>query len=183
MKSLFTPFILLLIFFPIKGFGQDTTHSSINFGIRYSFFYNYKVLHHIPNFSMDIGQHNVYIGVQATSVLKSLSDPADIYKKNAYGINFGYRYSFWKKQTKLVPFTQLNFSIYQVRYTEHQNGPPFSTEKQKLIVENTASIGVDFNPVKHIHIYSGIGFGSFAGFFLLIDSFTPNCYVGLEYKF
>lgn len=183
MKLLFTLFMLLLIYYPIKTFSQDTTSSSLNFGIRYSFFYNHKVIHHIPDFSLDIEQHNIYIGVQATNVLKPLGDPVDNYEKKSYGINFGYRYLFIDKKKKLVPFTQFNFSIYQVKYIEYQHGPPFSMERQTLIVENTASIGIDFNPIKHIHIYSGIGFGSFGGFFLLIDSFTPNSYVGLEYKF
>ena len=183
MKSLFTSFAFLLIFFPLKVFSQDTTHSSINFGIRYNFTYNYKLLHHTPIFSMNIGQHNVYIGPQATTILKSLGDQVDEYKKKAFGVNFGYRFSFWKRQTMLVPFAQLNFSIYQVKYNEFQKAPPYSTEKKKLIIENTASIGVDFNPVKHFHVFSGVGFGSYGGFFLILDSFTPTCYIGLEYRF
>lgn len=181
MKSFFTVFVFLSLF-SLKGYSQDTT-SNIKFGVRYTFFYNYKVLHHVPAFSMDIGRHNMYLGIQVSTILKSFGDPVDIYDKYAYGVNFGYRFAFWKKQTKLVPFTQFNFSIYQLKYTHHQMGPPFSTKKQNLIVENTLSFGVNYNPVKHFHIYTGVGFGSYGGFFLLIDSFTPTCYMGVEYKF
>lgn len=132
---------------------------------------------------MNIGQHNIYLGPQLTNVLRSIGDPVDNYKRNTYGVNFGYRFSFWKRQTMLVPFAQLDFSMYQVKYNEYQLGPPFSIEKKELIIENTASIGVDFNPVKHFHIFSGVGFGSYAGFFLMFNSFTTTYYIGLEYRF
>lgn len=179
----FALIIFLQLCFHLELFSQDTTKSRIDFGVRYSFYYNYKVMHHIPCFSMDIGQHNVYLGAQATNILKPLGDDVDVYEKNSYGVNFGYRYMFFNKQKKIIPFTQFNFSIYQVKYWEYQKGPPFLTERLKLIIENTASFGIDFNPINHIHIFSGIGFGSFGGFFLLLDSFTPCSYAGLEYKF
>lgn len=156
---------------------------AIDFGIRYSFVYNYKVVHHTPQFSMNIGQHNIYLGPQFTQVLHSLGDPVDVYSKNTYGGNVGYRFHFWKRKSKLVPFAQLDFSIFQLKFNENQLGPPFLTERKKIVVENTASIGVDFNPVHHFYIFSGIGFGSYSGFFLLFNSFTPTCYVGLEYRF
>ena len=175
--------VFFLIYSQIEVFSQDTTQSRLGVGVRYSFFYNYKVAHHIPCLSLDIRQHNIYLGAQATTILKPLGDPVDIYEKNAYGINVGYRYLLVDSHKRLVPFTQLNFSIYQVKYTKYQKGPPFSTPSQTRIVENTASFGIDFKPIKHIHIFSGIGFGSFGGFLLLIDYFTPNSYVGLEYKF
>jgi hypothetical protein len=107
----------------------------------------------------------------------------EIYDKNTYGINFGYRYLFVDKRKKIVPFAQLNFSIYEVEYNEYQLGPISPTTKQNLIVENTASLGVNFNLIKHVQFFSGIGFGSFEGFFLMVDTFIPSAYVGLEYKF
>jgi len=184
MKSLYTLFLLLLICNPLLLFSHDTTFTSKNnLGIRFSVFYNYKVIHYAPNLSLDLGQHNVYVGVQATNVLKPMGSELTIYDQNSYGINFGYRFLFIDKQKKVVPFTQLNFSIYQLEYTEYQRGPPFSTDKKRLIVENTASIGVNFNFIKHFQISCGVGFGSLDGFFLLVDSFIPSGYVGLEYKF
>jgi len=184
MKSHTTVLLFLLSCIPPQLFSQDTTYTSKNnFGIRFSVIYNYKVIHYAPNLSLDLGQHNVYVGVQATNVLKPMGSELEIYVKNTYGVNFGYRFLFIDKQKKVVPFTQLNFSIYQLEYTEYQRGPPFSTDKKSLIVENTASIGVNFNFIKHFQISCGVGFGSLDGFFLLVDSFIPSGYVGLEYKF
>ena len=178
-----TVFLVLLLILPMGVFSQDTTRTSIGFGVRYSFYYNYKVIHHTPCFSLDIRRHNVYAGFQATSIIKPIGDPVDVYEKNTYGINLGYRYTLSNNPSAFHPFAQLNFSVYQIEYIEYQQGPPFSTLRKKLVVENTASIGLEYVPFKWLRIFSGIGFGSFSGFFLVVDSFTPTSYIGVEYKF
>jgi len=184
MKSPTTLLLFLFICNPLLLFSQDTTFTSKNnLGIRFSVFYNYKVIHYVPNLSLDLGQHNVYAGVQATNVLKPMGSELEIYDNNTYGVNFGYRYLFIDKRKKIVPFTQVNFSIYEVEYNEYQLGPVSPTTKKNLILENAASIGVNFNLIKHAQFFSGIGFGSFEGFFLMVDTFIPSAYVGLEYKF
>lgn len=184
MKSPTTLFLFLIISCPIQLFSQDTTYpSKNNFGVRIGVAYNYKVIHYVPNLSLDLGQHNVYVGIQATNVLKPMGGETEIYDKNTYGVNFGYRYLFIDKRKKIVPFAQLNFSIYELEYKEYQLGPVSPTTKQNLIVENTASLGVNFNLIKNVQFFSGIGFGSFEGFFLMVDTFIPSAYVGLEYKF
>jgi hypothetical protein len=116
MKSPYTLFLLLLMC-PLILFSQDTTQTSKNnFGIRFGVVYNYKLIHYVPNLSLDLGQHNVYAGVQATNVLKPMGSETEIYEKNTYGVNFGYRYLFIDKRKKIVPFAQLNFSIYEVEF-------------------------------------------------------------------
>lgn len=183
MKRFFPLYLFLLLHFPIQAFTQNTTASNIHFGIGYYFYYNYKMLHNVPSFSLGIRQHNISLGFQSTTVLKPLGDPMDSYKKKSYGVNFGYRYLLTDQQQKIVPFTQLNFSIYQLKYIEHQKGLPLSTKRQRLIVENTVSIGLNYNLSKHLKLYSGIGFGSFDVFFLMFESYLPTSYIGLEYKF
>ncbi len=173
------------------SFCQDTIRSSIDISIRLNTYYtfeikrdyNFRVIHTAPVFSFQRNSHNFYIGPQYSYVFQPTPIASEIYEKNSYGINVGYRYYSKELVRKLRAFGQFNFSIYKVKYIAYQLGPPFSTEKKKIIVENTASIGIDFNAIKNIHVYSGIGFGSFGGFFLLIDSFTLNSYIGLEYKF
>lgn len=90
MKSTFTFLSFLLICHPSQLYSQDTSITSKNnFGIRIGIVYNYKVIHYVPNLSLDLGQHNVYVGVQATNVLKPMGGETEIYDKNTYGINFG----------------------------------------------------------------------------------------------
>jgi hypothetical protein len=80
-------------------------------------------------------------------------------------------------------FSQLNYSVYQIRYKEYQLGPPYVTNRKRIVVENTATFGIDYNIHKKFHLYGGIGFGSMDGFFLILNSVIPCSYVGLEYKF
>lgn len=183
MKAAITIYTLIIWCIPFQIFGQDSSLTSkTNLGVRLSVFYNYKVIHYVPTLSLDLGQHNVYLGVQSTNVLNPMASETTIYEKSSFGANFGYRYLFVNKQNKVVPFAQLNFSLYELNYVEYQRGP-FSQEKQQLILENTASIGLNFNVLKKVQFSCGIGFGSFEGFFLLVDSFIPTGYVGVEYKF
>ena len=117
-------------------------------------------------------------------ILKRIKgDPVDIYEKESFGINFGYRYYWGEKAKRLNVFSQLNYAIFKVKYKEYQHGPPFVTEHKDLIIENTISLGVDYNIWNNFHVYSGAGIGSFAGFFLITDAFLPTSYIGLEYVF
>jgi hypothetical protein len=77
MKYPYTLFLLLLMC-PLILFSQDTTFTNKNnFGIRFGVVYNYKVIHYVPNLSLDLGQHNFYpnlpsfsdIGVIALSLM------------------------------------------------------------------------------------------------------------------
>jgi hypothetical protein len=94
----------------------------------------------------------------------------------------GYRYIFSEEQKKLKFFSQLNFSIYQVKYKEYQIGPPYMTERKRITVENTGTLGIDYNFYKKNHLFMGLGIGSTDGFFLMFSSFIPSIYIGLEYK-
>lgn len=170
-------------------FCQDQNDSGVQLGIRFNTFYTFnnqlnyqfRVLHTTPGFSLSTNNHNFYIGPQYTYVFEPSSLSREDYETNTYGVNLGYRYYSNELVNKIRLFGQLNFSIYQVKSIAYSLGGGYSTKR--IIVENTGSLGIDYTPIKHIHIFSGVGFGSFEGFFLLLDSFAPSGYVGLEYKF
>ena len=177
--------------FQTESFCQNTCVSRLDISVRLNIYYsfevkrdyNFRVIHTTPAFSLEYNKHNFYIGPQYSYIFQRIPIADEIYENNSYGINLGYRYYSKELVNKLRIFGQFNYSIYRIKYTEYQKGTPFSTKKQKFIIENTISFGMDFIPFKHIHIYSGIGLGSFDGFFLLFKSSNLNTYVGFEYKF
>lgn len=183
-RKVFLLFVIGLISISSKSYSQDTIKRTLQFSARYTFYYNYKVTHHTPVFSIEYNNHNLYFGPEYSSILKLIKgDPVNIYEKKSFGINLGYRYFFSEKSKKLKVFGQFNFTIFQIKYKEYQLGPPFVTEHKHLIIENSATLGVDYNIWNNIHIFTGGGIGSFDGFFLIIDAFTPSGYIGIEYKF
>lgn len=177
-------FVIVLMSISNKLYSQDSIKKNLELSARYSFYYNYKIIHHSPVFTIKFNKNNFYFGPEYSLILKLIKgDPVDVYEKESFGINFGYRY-FWGEETKrLKAFSQLNYAIFKVKYKEYQHGPPFVTEHKYLIIENTITIGVDYKIWKNFHVFSGAGIGSFAGFFLIIDAFTPSSYIGIEYSF
>ncbi|MEI8201606.1 MAG: hypothetical protein WCH34_01245 [Bacteroidota bacterium] len=175
--------ILSLFLFVNILYGQDSIIKYSNFSIRYSFYYNYKIIHHIPVFSFEYKDHNIYIGSQYSSILLPFGDEGDSYEKNTKGLNLGYRYYFRNQKKLLRPFLQYNFSIYYVKYNEIKLGPPYRIEHKALAIENTASIGIAYKILPKLNIFSGAGFGSYDGFFLMLYAFIPSSYIGIEYNF
>ncbi|NCO55961.1 MAG: hypothetical protein GW876_11275 [Bacteroidetes bacterium] len=183
-RKIFLIFVIGLISISNKLYSQDRIKRTLQFSARYTFYYNYKVAHHSPVFSIEFNKHNFYLGPEYSLILKPIKgDPVNIYEKKSFGINLGYRYFFSEQSKKLKVFSQFNFAIFQIKYKEYQLGPPFVTEHNNLIIENTVTLGIDYNIWNNIHIFSGGGIGSFGGFFLIIDAFTPSSYIGIEYKF
>lgn len=101
--------------------------------------------------------------------------------KKTSGINLGYRYYSNERFKNFKIFGQFDFLFYQFKYKEYQFGPPVYTRHKKLIAENTASIGAQYT-FKRFHFFTGAGISSYDDFFLMINEFTPNCYLGIEYK-
>jgi len=176
-------FVIGLISISNKSYSQDTIKRILQFSARYTFYYNYRVAHHTPVFSIEYNNHNLYFGPEFSFIFQPTPIADIIYKPNSFGFNLGYRYFFNDQKKKLRFFSQFNFSIYQVKYKEYQLGPPISTERKKIIIENTGTLGADFNFYKNIHLFGGLGIGSTSGFFLMLNSFIPCSYIGLEYKF
>ncbi|MEZ5195853.1 MAG: hypothetical protein R2764_05490 [Bacteroidales bacterium] len=134
--------------------------------------------------NIGLGKHNIYLGPEYNIILDPIKgDPVDVYEKYNWGLNFGYRYYSNELFKKMKLFGQFNFSIYQLKYKSHSLGNPIAENQKDAIVENTASIGLNYNMYKSFNIFLGAGFGSYDGFFLILESFTPSIYVGVDYRF
>lgn len=176
--------LIVFLLFNQDCFGQNKHNETPKLGVRLTTVYDYWVYHNTINLNVNFGDHNLYIGPELVHILMlpKKYDETDNYRSKSIGFNIGYRYSSREIAPRLKLFGQLNFSIFQLKLIEKQMGPPFSQEKIQIVVENTASFGVDYNFSNKLHLFSGLGFGSYDGFFLMINSFTPTFYVGIDYN-
>jgi hypothetical protein len=167
-----------------KCISQDTTQSNLRLGARYSLSYNYYLIHNTPVFSLEYKNNNLYFGPEFSSFDRPFGDLVDNYKESSTGINFGYRNYFYKSPSSEIRlFGQLNFSLYKYQYARYQKGPVKSNFKEIRIVENTGSLGLEYNFHKKLAFQTGLGIGSTEGFFLILSSFIPSIYFGLEFRF
>ncbi len=183
-KSVYFLGIFVFLLIHQDCFGQNNQNEALRPGVRLTTVYDYWILHNAINLNLNFGNHNLYIGPELVHILRlpKKYDDIDNYRSKSIGLNFGYRYSSRELVPRVKLYGQLNFSIFQLKLIEKQLGPPFSQEKLQIVVENTASFGVDYKVSNKIHLFSGLGFGSYDGFFLMINSFTPTFYVGIDYN-
>lgn len=186
IKKLLIFFIIFIL--TIKLYCQKEEKS--NFGIRYTFSYdfevnhdyNFRVAHHIPVFFYRYDRHDFYMGPQYSYIYQPTPVANEIYENNAFGINLGYRWYSNELINNLQIFGQFNFSVFQVSFEEYQHGYPFKETRHEFIVENTATIGVNYKLVNKLNLFTGIGIGSYSGFFLILDKFNLSTYIGIGYK-
>ncbi len=190
-KSILTVILLTLAGLTNNLSGQDTVKSKISLGIRFISNYdfevyrenNFRTLHLAPLFSINFKHHNFFLGPQYSYIFQPTTVTNQIYENNSFGLNFGYRYysNFLLKNTRL--FGEFNYSIFQVKVTNYQLGPPQWTHHEEFYVENTGSLGLDYTILNQFHISLGFGFGSYSGFFLIFEKFTLTSYLGIECVF
>lgn len=168
---------------PVNYFSPvDSTHNW-NFGIKLTQQVNYPIGHTSPALSIYRKNHNVNIGPEYTHLFKeSIGDALDIYQQDYWGINIGYRYIFDSPWRKTNLFLQMDFSIYQLIYSEYQLGYNNAAEQKITVVENNVGFGINYKLFNHVEIFGGIGFGSTNGFFLILDQVIPHSFFGIEYK-
>lgn len=153
-----------------------------NFGIKLKQQFNYPISHSSPAFSIYRKNHNLYIGPEYSYTLKEyFINGIENHNQKFWGLNFGYRYIFDSHLRKTNLFVHMDFSIYQLKYTEHQLGYNRTTNHKTTIVENNIGLGVNYQLLEHVALFGGIGFGSTNGFFLMIDQFIPHSFIGIEY--
>ncbi len=154
-------------------------------GLNYVQQINYPISHSILGLNLNKRNHNIYMGPNYTRLFNNYfcDELVNDYEKNFIGINFGYRYIVDSKWEKTNLFLQLDFSIYKVKYSEYQGHFIGIIDKEKVIIENNGSIGVNYKISNKIEIFGGIGIGSPAGFFLMIEYFLPHSFIGIEYRF
>lgn len=181
--------IILIVFISSsKLYCQEISKS--NFSIRYAIAYdwevkvdyNYIIVHNMPVFSYRSFKHDFYVGPQYSYFFQPKPVANEIFSNNVYGFNFGYRYYGLILKNKFQIFGQLNFSFYGLKIKEYEHGVPFVKEHYKYIIENTLTIGIDYRINKSMNVFIGVGFGSFNGFFLMLDNFAISNYFGIEYK-
>lgn len=171
------------IFFTFFSENIIAQTKKVKIGLQFNSFYDYKVMHQNVTALFNFNKHNFYLGPQLTTILKPIYDPVDIYERNSFGFNAGYRYSITTKYEKLKPFVSIDFAIFKVKYLENQLGLPFTTKNNKMVLENRIHFGLTYLPFNKLFFNVGLGFGSYDGFFLLIDNFTPSSFIGIGYKF
>ncbi len=154
-------------------------------GLDYVQQINYPISHSILILNLNKRNHNIYMGPNYTRLFNNYfgDELINNYDKNSIGINFGYRYIVDSKWEKTNFFLQLDFSIYKVKYLEYQGHFIGTKDKEKVIIENNGSIGINYKMSNRIEIFGGIGIGSPAGFFLMIEDFLPHSFIGIEYRF
>jgi len=183
--------ILLILFLSINEllFCQITPKSKKNYSIRFNTigesYAEFEAIHLAPSFTITIGneKHNFYLGPQYTYLFQHKGNWSRRYEKNSPGLNFGYRLYSSKIMKNTRMLAQFNYSIFEIVHEDYQLGPPFSSRNKETIVENSLSIGTDYEIINKIHLFAGIGFGSSGGFFIFIEKFTFTGFLGVEYKF
>lgn len=182
----------IIVIMAINLYSQEAKKSS--FGIQYTLSYDFQVaprnseskigvLHHAPAFSYRINNHNIYIGPLLSHVFQLKPMWNDIYDNKAFGLHFGYRYYSNELLRNFRIFGQFHFSIFWVEYRHHQLGLPGGVTGTEIRVNNTASFGVDYEAIPNLHIYAGTGFGSYDGFFLILERVNLSEYIGIKYEF
>ncbi|MCF8371881.1 MAG: hypothetical protein K9H64_09675 [Bacteroidales bacterium] len=153
-------------------------------GIILSQQFNYPLRHTSPGISLSKRNHNLWLGPEYTLLLENPpGDPIEVYKKNCLSLGIGYRYIFNSSWKNINLFLQTNFSFVQVEYKEYQLGPPFVTNRTKIIVENTMAVGANYQLPGNFELFGGIGFGSYDFFLMALEHFIPHATVGVEYIF
>lgn len=182
--------ILLNVFISFtRAYCQEANKSS--FGLRYSFSYdfevkpdyNFKVIHHIPICSYRLNNHDFYLGPQYSYIFQPSPVANEIFENNALGINFGYRYYSKELINNLQIFGQFNFSVFRIKFEEYQQGYSLKKTHHELIIENTATFGMNYKLMNKLNLFTGIGIGSFNVFFLMLDKFNLSNYLGIGYEF
>lgn len=172
-------------------YAQLSAHSELQAGIRTNFFYDfqlvqnnsYRVAQVAPVFSIERKNHNIYLGPEYAYFFQPKPVTNEIFKHNSFGINFGYRYYSKYLRNNIRIYGQFNYSIFKVKLKEYSLGNPYGTDIKRIIAGNTVTAGIDYCISNQIRLFLGAGFGSFNGFFLMIDKFNLTGNTGIEYKF
>ena len=184
--------LFIIVITAINLYSQEAKKSC--FGIQYTLSYDFQVaprnseskigvLHHAPAFSYRINNHNIYIGPLLSHVFQLKPIGSEKYDNKAFGLHFGYRYYSNELLRNFRIFGQFHFSIFWVECHYHQLGWPYNTTGTEIKVNNTASFGVDYEAIPNLHIYAGTGFGSYDGFFLILERVNLSEYIGIKYEF
>jgi hypothetical protein len=174
-------FYLFLAFFTFI-FDVSAQTSDKKFGIRYAYTYNHISQHHGLYFVTNLDNVDVFVGPEV-SVVKPEYINSNLFEDKTLGAGLGFRYRFWDIKDRLRMYGQLHFSAVPIRVYDFQMGPYNAPNKRVLKIENTFSLGLEYDMGEFWRLSFGAGFGSRDGFFLILSSFMPHGHVGLELRF
>jgi hypothetical protein len=181
--------ILLVIFsalFVASTYAQNTVSDKpVAYGLQLSNSSDAKSLHMAVGFTLTSHDHCVYLGPQFTLILQNppTGDGPTQWDTTAFGLEAGYRYYFATKALRLKGFLQFNYLIYKGNRTDYSLGPPRETTRSFVNVENSGTIGLNYQLAPKLFLNGSFGMSSYEGFFLIIESVHPCIYLGLEYRF
>jgi len=192
MKNfIFTLFIFLGTYCQAQDTLQFSYVNSIEYNFRVPIKQNnsnintYSIVHESILFVGSVKNNSFFIGPQISYLNGFLYDPIEKIKHINYGLNFGYERKFPITNSKngFVFSTRLSFSIYEISKIDYPLGLSDEIQTRKTILENNLYVGLkkSFNP--NFYLYSGFGFGSTNGFFLMIDSFMLASTFGFGFQF
>lgn len=154
--------------------------SQTSIGSSFSTYYNFKTVHYSPGVIFQLGDHALYVGPDFISVLQPLGDPVNSYEKNAVGMQFGYDYTFYRKN-KFSFLCDFHFSMYN--YQTKVIAMYSTTHSNRLMVENSLAAAANYQITKGWSVYAGAGLNSYDGFFLLLEHSSATCFAGVKYQF
>ncbi len=186
--------IFLIIIFPAlipESMAQEVSKSKPVFGARFSTCFDFEInsytphnlLQYTPALTIDYKNHNFYLGPEYIRFYEPTKSDGNIYNPDLYGVNFGYRHYFNETTRNIRLFGQFNYSVYQIRYTSHRLGYPYTHNYKEIRTKNNVSIGINFELNKDIRLFSGIGIGSYSEFFMFFDDVVITTFIGLDYRF
>lgn len=174
-------FYLFLTFF-VFIFNVEAQNTDKKFGIRYAYTYNHISQHHGLYFVTNLDNVDVFVGPEV-SVVKPEYINSNLFEDKTLGAGLGFRYRFWDIKERLRLYGQLHFSAVPVRVYHFQLGTYNYSNQRVLKIENTFSIGMEYDMGEFWRLSFGAGFGSRDGFFLILSSFMPHGHLGLEFRF
>lgn len=191
--------MLLVILFQFSSsydlWAQNNPENRPVFGVRYGTGFttqvkknqNYKVIHFMPVFTIDLNNNCFYLGPEYAYFIPPEPAGSILYNSNGWGVNFGYRLYSNEFSGKLRVFGQFNSSIYQVRSTFFGHMGMNSFDKNLIFTEYNLALGFNFRLGRSLHLFSGFGTsligskGDNSGY-LDMEPFVPTVFLGIDYK-
>ncbi len=174
-------FLFILIFLLQIGYksqAQNQEKRGFKYGLKYSYCQN--TIHYSVDIMYVIEKSSFSIGGNYTRLLNNVyGDPADRFINNQPGFNAAYGYSFLNTDNFNLSFNT-GFFVYPYSFYESQLGQVNGKKYNKLIVENYVNVGFNYKLYRKLNIYSQLGFGSYKGFFLILDGFMPVISIGVH---
>lgn len=167
-----------------KAYSTEPGKGKWGFGVGLVQQFNMPIMHTSAVMNVWHRGSVLYAGPQYTYIYKEYSREEGItrYRQNSLGLNFGFRQVIKTRNEIFNVFVQMDFSIYETQYWYYVTPYSEIRSDNQWIVENAASIGLNYRISDKIELNTGYGMGSTAGFFLMFEEVIPHFFAGLQYN-